>query len=433
MRHTKGFLIQTVVCMASGVAIDACNVQFQELDSTAQGCLPDGGCDTGLGCVEGPGCIGDMGGAGDAGQVSSGCTGDQECIVAYGTSYVCGPKGACERVCSVDRECGELGRGWFCDAREVCRHSCLRDLDCILDGWHMVCDLPPGVDGDENAYSQSPVSGECIRREGGVDWGIGNDSSKPSFAWRGVWGMMLNTAVRTTGLPLINQQDTYWNQFLLVRIAQDGEGIAWDLKWCGIDLVNFREDDSTFADLSWIAIPGPYIDHIPVQKLHGAHVPALDPGASFRTDRLLEIRGARLSNPETGDLPNYDDLDGQWDQDNDRNPGMTTFMAGVVTAEIYNAMRWTCILNPVVVDTDHVHGLVEHTLEQNILGASTPAYVFDTVSVMHPQADRSYFEMMRMTEAASCTELIVEKDRQGSWIEFAANKALGHFDPAAKP
>ncbi|MBI5526759.1 MAG: hypothetical protein HY897_10540, partial [Deltaproteobacteria bacterium] len=91
-------------------------------------------------------------------------------------------------------------------------------------------------------------------------------------------------------------------------------------------------------------------------------------------------------------------LEGQWDQDNDGHPGMTNFMSGVITAEIYNAQRWTLIMNVNAVDDKHIQGLVEHTSKQNVLGASDPSYVYDTTSIPHKQADRSFFKAVRMAD-----------------------------------
>ena len=133
-------------------------------------------------------------------------------------------------------------------------------------------------------------------------------------------------------------------------------------------------------------------------------------------------------------LPNWNHLDGAWDQDNDGNPGMTNIMTGVLSAEIYNAQRWTCILAVNVQDKDHMQGLVEHTSQQNMLGASKKEYVYDTVSVKHPQADRSFFKAMRMADTASCNDVIAEHTKKGGWIYFdIADKASIHYDPNAKP
>jgi hypothetical protein len=182
--------------------------------------------------------------------------------------------------------------------------------------------------------------------------------------------------------------------------------------------------------------PDLYVDHIFIQYLHGLDVPELAARATFTTDKLLEIRGAKLANPETDELPNWDtpNLEGQWDQDNDVHPGMTNVMTGVLTAEIYNAQRWTCILNVNAVDKDHLRGLVEHTSQQNVLGASKEGYVYDTVSTKHPQADRSFFKALRMDDTASCNDVIAERNKKGSWLYFSISEpATIHYDPNARP
>ncbi|MBI5525166.1 MAG: hypothetical protein HY897_02450, partial [Deltaproteobacteria bacterium] len=81
----------------------------------------------------------------------------------------------------------------------------------------------------------------------------------------------------------------------------------------------------------------------------------------------------------------------------------------------------------------HIQGLVEHTSKQNVLGASDPSYVYDTTSIPHKQADRSFFKAVRMADTASCNDVIAERKRAGSWIEFDITKELAHYDAAAKP
>jgi hypothetical protein len=361
------------------------------------------------------------------------CEDNQECRDKFGEKYVCGPAGSCVRTCKQDMHCAEVGRGWYCGDDQLCFRKCTRDLDCILHGWNWRCPLPAGVDGDTNAYEETPIVKECEKRDEGVDWGGKTDPSKPANAWQGVWGMMLNTAVRTIGLPIINQQDTVSNQYLLMKLAQDGDGLVFNLKWCTIDLKNFKEDDSTFQDPAWIITPDRYVDHIFIQNLRAVGVPNLSPGASFDTDKLVELRGARLANPETDELPNWNHPEGQWDQDNDGNPGMTNFMAGMITAEIYNAQRWTLIMHVNAVDNNHIQGLVTHTSKQNVLGSSNPDYVYDTTSIPHPQADRSFFKALRMDDAASCNDVIAERKTKGSWIEFDITKELAHYNAGATP
>ncbi|MBI5524877.1 MAG: hypothetical protein HY897_00935 [Deltaproteobacteria bacterium] len=364
------------------------------------------------------------------------CGSDSDCTEVYGDEYKCrGKNGACARVCEEDDDCRKMGRGFHCGSGDgLCYRMCTRDLDCVLHGWHLVCGLPAGLDGDTNTYLEDPVESECVPREGGVDWGANVDPEAPAAAYHGIWGMELNTAVRTFGLPLINQQDTVSNQYLLTKIMQDGNGIVFNMKWCTLELKNFKEDDGPFTDYAWIVVPDRYADHIFIQKLHSYNVPEMAPGASFLTDRLLELRGARLANPETDKLPNWDYLVGDWDQARDAKPGMTTSMTGAIAGEFYNAQRWTLIMTVNVVDKDHIQGLIQHTSLQNMLGASKPEYVYDTTSIMHPQADRSFFKAVRLPDTASCADVDKLHKKKGSWIYFNINDTPSrHYDPGARP
>ncbi|MBI5527635.1 MAG: hypothetical protein HY897_14985 [Deltaproteobacteria bacterium] len=356
------------------------------------------------------------------------CDNDDVCVKAYGDAYVCGPSGVCVRTCGGDDDCKRMGRGWSCGTAGVCERRCTRDLDCVFHGWQFVCDLPEGTAHEENAYSGNPLVSECVKRDGGVDWGGGGDPSKPAFAWRGVWGMIFNGAARTLGLPLVNKQDTVSCQHLLVKITPEGDGLRFHEKWCGLEIIQFNEDDSPVNLIAWMVVPDLYVDSIPVRFHHAFGVPSLVPGAAFPTDRMLEIRGAKLENPETDPLPIHGNLANQWDQDRDGNPGLTTTMMGVLTGEVYNAMRWWGSFEIVVVDENHFAGLAEHGTEQTVLGSTSEVLVQDTTVIKHPHADRSFVRAMRMDDNASCEDVLKEKKRPGGWLEY-----VPHFDPAKKP
>jgi hypothetical protein len=356
------------------------------------------------------------------------CDDDGVCRRMYGDAYVCGPRGTCVRTCSGDDDCKRMGRGWSCGTAGVCERRCTRDLDCVFHGWKYRCDLPEGTDGEENAYLETPVKSECAPREGGVDWGAGGDPSKPAFEWKGVWGMIFNGAARTLGLPLVNKQDTVSCQHLLVKITPDGDALTFHEKWCGLEIIQFNEDDSPVNLIAWMVIPDLYVDSIPIQLHHAFGAPSLVPGATLATDRMLEIRGAKLADPETDPLPFHGNLANQWDQDRDGNPGLTTSMMGVLTGEVYNAMRWWARFDLTVVDEDHFAGLATHGTEQTVLGASSETLIQDTTVIMHPQTDRSYVRAMRMDDDASCEDVLREKKREGGWLQY-----VPHFDPAKKP
>lgn len=352
------------------------------------------------------------------------CEDDERCKEVYkSTNYAC-RDGYCALRCSEDGDCKRMGRGFYCKSDEnICYRRCFRDLDCYFHGWQYECVLPYGVDKEQNekAAVGEERYGECKLREGGVDWGKDNNPTKPSFKYQGIWGFMMNTAARTLHVPLVNSQDTVSNNYMLVKIVQRGEQLVFYEKWCAIELKNFNDENPDWQDLAWMITPERYSDNIPINVQRVFSVPEMLPGAKLETDRLLEVRGAVLDNPETDDLPtHYSKEDPRIiDQDRDGKPGMTIIISGILTGEIYNVQRWWVRFFINVVDENHLQGLLDHGSEQNIIDAEPKSLIYDTESIKHPNELHSYFRALRMEDTASCADVLYQaKKVKGGWLEF---------------
>ncbi len=362
------------------------------------------------------------------------CQTDSECQDAYKSmNYIC-RKGYCALKCNSDGDCKKVGRGFYCKSDEsVCYRRCFRDLDCYLHGWQYECSLPEGVDKEKNEKAEvgKEVFGECSLREGGIDWGKENNPSKFAFKYQGIWGFMMNTAVRTLHVPLVNSQDTVSNNYILVKIVQKGDQLVFYEKWCSIELKNFNDENPNWQDLAWMITPDQYTDNIPINIHRVMSVSEMRSGAVMETDRLLEIRGAILENPETDPLPTHYNLEDKRiiDQDRDGKPGMTNIMSGVLTGEVYNVQRWWVKYYINVVDENHLQGLLDHGSEQNIIDANPKSLIYDTESIKHPNERHSYFRALRMPDTASCADVLYEaKKVKGSWLEFE-----WLYDPDKRP
>jgi hypothetical protein len=357
------------------------------------------------------------------------CSADEDCYEAYkSTNYKC-RKGYCAQVCQEDGDCKKSGRGFYCHQTEkLCYRRCFRDLDCYLHGWQYECILPEGVNKEENEKAKvgEEKYGECELRAGGVDYGRDTNPSKPSYKYTGIWGFMMNTAVRTLHVPLVNSQDTVSNNYILVKIVQKGEQLVFYEKWCSIDLRNFNDENPNWQDLAWMITPEQYSDNIPINTHRVLVVPEMVPGAKMETDIMLEVRGAILENPATDPLPTHYNINDPRiiDQDRDGKPGMTTFMSGVLTGEVYNVQRWWVKYYINVVDARHWQGLLDHGSEQNIIDANPKSLIYDTECIKHPNQNHSYFRALKLCEpdqpcAASCADVLYHaKKVKGGWLEF---------------
>lgn len=353
------------------------------------------------------------------------CESDTDCRAAGGDA-VCASNGFCSIPCRLDDDCRELGRGWSCEDGLCARH-CFRDLDCLFHGWNFECVLPPGVDEAANEEARDPRYGECLPRVGGVDWGAGGPAGAADD-YRGIWGMLYTAAFRATGIPLISSQDTVNIQLDLVKISGHGDELLISYKVCTLELRNFRENDEPLEEIVRLVVPDSFNDNLALQFNRVVSAPPMAGGAAFSTDTALALVGARLLDPEHDPMPTYHDLAGQYDQDRDGHPGMTLFVAGVMTGEMYMAQRSFFSLAIEVVDHDHIHGPVTNDAEQPILGASNEFFVYDMTVSRHPQADRSYFRAVRLADTASCDDVIAKGRDKHSWLTFDP-----HFDPSRRP
>ena len=355
------------------------------------------------------------------------CASPTDCQ-ALGANYRCSELGTCAPVCSTDEDCRNVGRGFGCGESGLCVRKCFRDADCFFHGWQYACELPAGVDPIENAESLTPTYGYCAPDPANLGFTDAGAGAPPAAAYQGVWGLILVSAVRVTGVPVLTTVDSASVQHLLVKATWSGGDVTFHEKWCALEIVNFREDDLPATNLFQIIVPDLNADSMLIHQNHALGVPLMVPGASFETDALLDIRGARLPNPETDPLPTYADLTNQWDQDRDGNPGMTAEATGLLAGRMYQAQRYKGVLKMVVVDADHLHGLAPAASEATSLGATVGALVNDAVTTQHPQFDRSYFRAARLANDASCVDVIDRGEVVGDWLAYAP-----HHDPSAVP
>lgn len=351
--------------------------------------------------------------------------------------------------CEQDTDCGE---GRYCNAEAYCQLDCRMDEDCHWLGVDLGCsskgqcmdkqalqqeedqkqeedgDQPPPpivtdwpCDGDEDCVGNGFIyfcgeSGFCEQSPSGLALGDPEDVTKAQ-PLAGVWGMIINVAVANYGLPLINRQDVYTITYMLTRVSHKAGELTLTEKVCSIDIHGFREDDTPVEeeDLIWMVIPPRYINALRLYTHHVSNASA-EPGSPFVSDRLVVVRGAKLQDIENDPLPTMENMDKEWDQDEDGNPGMTTLVDGILSGEIYNSQRWTASLDGTVKGEDYISGLVVSTSETSLLGADSEIFYYDITTEMSDQLDRTYFRMQRMADEATCEDMLELARTEGEWL-----------------
>lgn len=359
--------------------------------------------------------------------VDRACTIDDVCRT-LGADWSCDASHRCAHACTNDDGCSEFGRGFGC-AASLCTRVCERDDQCFVHGYGWRCVLPAGVDPAANAEAEKPVRGTCDYDASRASFPAAGATDPPAQQLQGIWGMLLVSAVRTQGLPKIGGfVDTASIQLLIVRIDRSGDGVTVQEQWCADELRNFDQDDYPIRSLFNVVLPDTNLNGLRPVTTRIDVVPALVFGSTFTSAEQLDLRGAKLDQPLTDPLPTYKDLGHAWDQDHDGHPGLTAKVSGALSGELYQAQRFRATLHGIVVDADHLHGLVSGPSDQTVLGASTPDLINDSFSIAHPQTDRTYFRAVRLPSEASCRDIVSLASTEGAWLAFEP-----HFDPAKKP
>ncbi len=293
------------------------------------------------------------------------------------------------------------------------------DRECIGEnGWSYVC----------------KEDGVC-EDQGSVDYG---DAEANASDYYGVWGGIFVTASRTRGIPLRPYQDSVTVHHLLMRVSRDGDDVVMQSKMCYMQMHNMDEEKvyEVGEDVGQLVIPPAYYDNVATLEHRIEQAGAFGTGATFETDWFWEVRGAELEDHVESDLPDRDDYETYckpWDekkdnadclitdQDGDGKPGMTVIGIGALdNQEAYHDQRWGCAFKGTVLDNDHIEGLAEHDNLQFQLDGSSASMVYDIMSIMHPDEERTYLRMLRMSENATCEDVNIEADSDGSWLEFTA-------------
>lgn len=347
------------------------------------------------------------------------CESNEDC----GAGSYCNGESYCQSDCRWNlpdpdlNDCYHFGSGLLCNQHGRCvKESELEDGDGSgVDVTELSCDNEEDCVGYGFKYGCGE-SGLCEELPDGIVWGDPDDVSTAQ-PLEGIWGMIVTSAVTNYGIPIVSRQDVVTYNYALARITHEAGVLTISEKVCHLKILGFNEDDTPveYNKYVWMEIPNAYVNSLLFQ-VHHVEGASSEKGSTFDSDIMLEIRGAKLDDPANDPLPTMDNLEKQWDQDEDGNPGMTTIMRGVVDGEVYNAQRWSAILSGEVVDIDHIKGLVETTGEATLLGASNDALLYEITYEMHDQLDRSYFRLQRFDDDATCEDMMDLATTEGEWL-----------------
>lgn len=129
-------------------------------------------------------------------------------------------------------------------------------------------------------------------------------------------------------------------------------------------------------------------------------------GLRYFEARPTRVKGANLADPEADPLPKRSDDPRVHDMDGDGQPGLTVKVQGLVDGEIYVVQRDASRLQGKVRPNGRqIQGIVRWRAEQEVVGASRSMLESNPDNRPHPEAQRSFFRMLRVPDSAGCEDV----------------------------
>jgi len=211
----------------------------------------------------------------------------------------------------------------------------------------------------------------------------------------GLW-VLVEVMPALIDLPLIGRIELATVVGLLVDIEQQGRGLLLRRTYC------FQDVRAT-PPLVTTIIPDRFIAALPPDSVT-AWLEETAGGWRFVQDACVEIRGARLADPEREALPTHALDPRVFDQDRDGQPGLTirVLVAGLLGGDLYIVNRTCARLDGWVLEDSSVAGAVIWSSEQNVIGACDPLLRSSFEYVLHPDSSRHFFLLRRIDEPDPC-------------------------------
>jgi len=197
-------------------------------------------------------------------------------------------------------------------------------------------------------------------------------------------------------LPLLGRVELTTITALFVEIEQQGRELTLHRTYC------FQEVRAAPA-LVTTTIPDRFVASLAPDRVQAWLEESTD-GWRFIQPRNIEVRGARLLDPEREPLPT-DPLDPRLiDQDGDGHPGLTIHvaMAGLLGGETYVVNRTCSSLEGWVLGDGSIAGTIHWSSEQNVVAACDPLFLTSYAYILDPDPAKHFFLMQRIAEPDPC-------------------------------
>ncbi len=226
----------------------------------------------------------------------------------------------------------------------------------------------------------------------------GNDPVTPDVS--GTWAEQQVLAEFAT-LPLVGEVPRVSTIVLRASITQSGSSLGLRATYCATDIDNGSPLATTVIPDAFLASLGEV-----------AAAASLDETGRFAQPWTVEVRGARLADPDRDALPTRAGDPRVVDQDRDGRPGLTVHVSalGLVRGDVYVVQRIRSRLTGALVAPGRIEGLFECTTEQVVIGATSPLFLSDLPSRPDPVAEKSAFVFVRIDPAWTCADILARRE-----------------------
>lgn len=258
--------------------------------------------------------------------------------------------------------------------------------------------LPGSESGDADRTAERADTGPATDVQEPTDTDIFAVDAVESVELSGTWAAK-SVQTSVTDIPVVGEVEAETITHRRITLEQRGATVELRSELCKSAIQSNSSSVRT-------VIPDAYIDSAEVQERDAALQLGDRGRLRMRVPRTCGVRGAELSDPAEDELPTEPDDSRVVDGDGDGRPGVTIRVEGTISGRMSLVQRGCDAYEGIVRSRDRIRGTVEWSTEQEVLAANSMLLRGKTAAKPHPNPERSWFVMTRVTESATCEEIV---------------------------
>ncbi len=217
---------------------------------------------------------------------------------------------------------------------------------------------------------------------------------------QGTWAMKL-VEVSKSKAPLIGDVTSSTITYLKVNMTQSQSQVRMTETACDVRVNSDQGAVTTHIPDRFVAHMNPVVRTATLQGQNGVW--------TLNAPKTYQYYGLRPSIGETAPLPHSASNKYVYDQDEDGHPGMTIRLSGLLSGQIYMIQRTWDELQGKLYKSGQWAGPVDWKTDQIVLQKT--GRVFGEMSPSTPMPNKSYFQLVKVDNNATCKDIVQKKDK----------------------